>query len=90
MYCVLYRRFHCTFIPPFPQVAELKHFPYTLPLGMKQADVDQAGMELEEDGVSLDDSLEGGLGNDMLALEEDSDEMDSSSVQDLSALNDTS
>ena len=48
--------------------------------------MEQAGMELGEDGVSLDDSLEGGLGNDMLVLE---DSEDSSSVQDLSALNET-
>ena len=48
------------------------------------------GMELEEDDVSLDNSLEGSLGNDILVFEEDSDQMDSSSIQDISALNESS
>ena len=72
------------------QVAELQLFPYSVPLGMKQGDVEEMGMELEEDEVSLDDSLEGSLGNDILVFEEDSDQMDSSSVQDISALNESS
>lgn len=67
------------------QVAELQHFPYSAPLGMKQGGVEETGMELEEDDVSLEDSDDGSLGNDMLVFEEDSDQMDSSSVQDISA-----
>lgn len=47
-------------------------------------------MELEEDEVSLEDSEEGSIGNDILVFEEDSDQMDSSSVQDISALIDSS
>jgi hypothetical protein len=58
---------------------------------MKQADMEDVGMELEEDEVSLqDDSLEGSLGNEILVFEEDSDQMDSSSVQDVGALNESS
>ena len=47
-------------------------------------------MELEEDEVSLEDSEEGSISNDILVFEEDSDQMDSSSVQDISALIDSS
>ena len=75
----------------FLQIAELQQFPYSAPLGMKQADMEEIiGMELEEDDVSLDNSLEGSLGNDILVFEEDSDQMDSSSVQDISTLNESS
>ncbi len=53
--------------------------------------MEDVGMELEEDEVSLqDDSLEGSLGNEILVFEEDSDQMDSSSVQDVGALNESS
>lgn len=66
-------------------------FPYSVPLGLKQTDVEEVGMELEEDEVSLqDDSLEGSLGNEILVFEEDSDQMDSSSVQDVDAVNESS
>ena len=79
------------FFPPFPQVAELQQFPYSVPLGLKQADMEEVGMDLEEDEVSLqDDSLEGSLGNEILVFEEDSDQMDSSSIQDAGALNESS
>lgn len=57
---------------------------------MKHTDVEDMAMELEEDEVSLDESLDGSLGNDVLVFEEDSDQMDSSSVQDVSALNESS
>lgn len=78
--------------PLFLQVAELQQFPYSAPLGLKQADMEDVGMELEEDEVSVDvdDSLEGSLGNEILVFEEDSDQMDSSSVQDIGALNESS
>ena len=59
-------------------------------MGMKQGEVEDLGMELEEDEVSLEDSEEGSIGNDILVFEEDSDQMDSSSVQDISALIDSS
>lgn len=61
-----------------------------MPMGMKHGDLEEMGMELEEDEVSLEDSEEGSIGNDILVFEEDSDQMDSSSVQDISALNDSS
>ena len=79
--------------PPFAflQAAELQQFPYSVPLGLKQADMEEVGMELEEDEVSLqDDSLEGSLGNEILVFEEDSDQMDNSSIQDAGALNESS
>lgn len=74
----------------FPQVASLQYFPYSTPMGMKQGEVEDLGMELEEDEVSLEDSEEGSISNDILVFEEDSDQMDSSSVQDISALIDSS
>ena len=74
----------------FPQLFSERRFPYSAPLGMKPGDMEDMGMELEEDEVSLEDSDEGSLGNDILVFEEDSDQMDSSSVQDISALNESS
>ena len=75
--------------PPF-QVTELGRFPYSSPLGVKQGEMDEIGMDLEEEEVSLEESDDGSLGNDILVFEDDSDQMDSSSVQDVSALNDSS
>lgn len=57
---------------------------------MKQGEVEELAMELDEDEVSLEDSEDGSIGNDILVFEDDSDQMDSSSVQDNSALNDSS
>lgn len=51
--------------------------------------MDEMGMELEEEEVSLEESDDGSLGNDILVFEDDSDQMDNSSVQDIDALNDS-